>query len=191
MFLKKRIVSAAGLIMAVSFATSASGFDLYRAKTEAAIRTSAAGDHTILLNFAAELINGIPDLVKQDLEVGWGEVGGIDPQPFRILIPAGCFVSGSRGYRVRDFSACDVQVLFLPGVPPDSLSIIDFDARVVARDDGSYRFDMVAQFYPPDPIYPVLGAVGGAAVRIGIGSESSMVFPVSTETVSGISPEPF
>src|SRR5690606_35852657 len=71
--------------------------------------TSAAGDRAVEVQFAAAFTGGLPDL-RDDVEIGWGRVGGIDPEPFRVLIPAGCFSETRRGFRVRDFAACGVQM---------------------------------------------------------------------------------
>lgn len=180
------------------------GFEIARTRTEAAGTTSAAGAREVQLRWAAELVNGMPDL-SDDVEVGWQQVGGVEPTPFRVLIPAGCFVSNRRGARVEDFTACGVELSVESGAGGRTLvAVVDFDARVVARDDGSYRFDIITSIIPPDPVVPpdpvippdpvhaFLGILGGAAVQIAAGGETTMASPpLRIETVSGIEPTPF
>jgi hypothetical protein len=193
-------LAAAGIMRAAP-AAPATTFEIAGAKTEAAIAATAAGTPVIQLKFAAALaFDGAPDL-SDDVFVGWQEVGGVDPQPFRILIPAGCFVDrGDRGFQLRDFQACGVQIVAdAGGRLGTELSIVDFKGRVALRDDGRYRFDIAAVFgppppdagVPPDPIHPFLRLLAGTAVEIAIASESSMALPLRTETVSGVDPTPF
>ena len=181
--------------------TAARGVEIARTKTEAGGVTSAAGARAIKLEFTAELINGIPDLTD-DVEVGWQQVGGVEPTPFRIVMPAGCFVTGRRGAEVEDFQACGVEISVDSGARGRAhMAIMDFEAKGVARGDGRYRFDIVTTFVPPDPvhdtippdpIHEILGILGGAAVQIAIAGETTMPsLPLRTETVSGIEPVPF
>jgi hypothetical protein len=184
----RSLIRAAGLLAAFGLVATASAFEIGRTRTAVAILQLATGARVVRLNLAAELSNNrIPDVTRQRVEVGWQQVGGVDPEPFRILIPAGCFV-GARGFRVEDFRRCGVQIVFGRS---GALFITDFEARLVARDDGTYRLDMEASVIPPDPIHAVLGAVGGAAVQIAIGTESARSLPVSAATVSGVEPQPF
>lgn len=166
-------------------------FEVTRSRTTARLLTSASGARLIHVAFTAEL-TALPDLRAADVDVGWQEVGGVEPEPFRVLIPAGCFV-GARALRVEDFRSCGVVVT----VGQDDgratvLALADFAATIRSRDDGTHRFDVDARVFPPDPIHALLGIVGGAAVRIAVGSETSAVaLPDGVATVSGIDPEPF
>jgi hypothetical protein len=195
---------AAGLVLG-ALAAPASGFEIPRTKTEAVIQTSTSGDEIVQLTFVAELVNeGGPD-VSDDVVVTWQEVGGIEPTPFRILIPAGCFRDRrGRGFYVDDFRACGVELSVASSARGLALlEIVDFQARLLHRDDGASRFDIVTSVIPPDPVVPpdpivppspgraFLGIVGGAAVEIAIGSESSAAAPLRIETVSGVEPQPF
>ena len=188
------LLAAVGLLgpSSVFLETAAPGVEISRSRTEAVVVTSAAGARAIKLEFTAELINGIPDLMD-DVEVGWQQVGGVDPQPFRVLMPAGCFVTGRRGSQVEDFDVCGVQIAVDSSQRGRILmTLVDFEAKGVARDDGIYRFDILATFVPPDPIHEILGILGGAAVQIATGSGTTMPsLPLRTETVSGVDPVPF
>jgi hypothetical protein len=188
------LLGAGGLIApsSVFLETAAPGVEISRSKTEAVVVTSAAGARAIELEFTAELINGIPDLMD-DVEVGWRQVGGVEPQPFRVLMPAGCFVTSRRGSQVEDFDVCGVQIAVNSSQRGRILmTIVDFEAKGVARDDGIYRFDILATFVPPDPIHEILGILGGAAVQIATGSGTTMPsLPLRTATVSGVDPQPF
>ena len=203
-----RIVSVcAGLVAAAILGVPLSAFEVVRAKTEARGDTSASGADTLQLTFAAELVDAGSDgpAVSDDVVVGWQEVGGVEPVPFRILIPAGCFVDRrGLGFYVDDFSTCGVQMSADSGARVlVLLEIVDFQARFVRGRDGTSRLDIVTSFIPPDPIVPpdpiippdpvraFLGVLGGAAVEVAIGSESSAVAPLRIETVAGIEPQPF
>lgn len=204
MMVRAFTVSAA-VVTAVVVGAPASAFEIARAKTQARVDTSASGAEIVRLTFVAELVNERSPAVPDDVVVGWQEVGGIEPTPFRILIPAGCFMDRrGRGFYVSDFSFCGVQMSVGSSARGFALlEIVDFQARIVRDSDGTSRFDIVTRFVPPDPIIPpdpivppdpvraFLGIVGGAAVEIAIGSESSAVAPLRTETVSGVEPEPF
>jgi hypothetical protein len=50
----------------------------------------------------------------------------------------------------------------------------------------------VTTFVPPDPVHEILGILGGAAVQIATGSETTMPsLTLLIETVSGVDPTPF
>jgi hypothetical protein len=183
------LIRAAGLLAAFGLVTTASGLEVRRSRTEAAIVQRATGAQFIRVNLTAELANNsIPNVTREKVEAGWQQVGGIEPEPFRILIPAGCFVA-NRGFHVEDFRRCGVQIAF--GRMLSLLPIMDFDARIVPRDDGTYRFDLETLVVPPDPIHALLGALGGAAVDIALGTQVARSLPVSAATVSGVDPQPF
>ena len=191
---KRFTISAVGLITAV-LASTAWGFDIRGTKTEAQILLRSSIAPVILLNFKAQLSNDIGDLTSTDVLATWQNVGGVSPVPFKVLIPAGCFVANrgfpNRGFHVGDFRSCGVQMTFDLGLGPTALSIRDFEARVIPRRDGTLRFDMETSFMDNGQEAAVLGALGGAAVEIVIGSEMGTSLPTGIESVSGISPVPF
>ena len=196
---------AAPAPLAVSSTGTVSGFEISRAKTGAAIQTSASGVEMIQLTFAAELLSNSGPDVSDDVVVTWQEVGGVEPEPFRVRIPAGCFRDRrGRGFYVDDFRSCGVQLSVASSARGFALlEIVDFRARLLHLEDGASRFDIVTSVVPPDPIVPpdpvvpptaagaFLGLVGGAAVEIAIGSESSASPPLRIVTVSGVEPQPF
>ena len=196
--------AAVAFCAAVSLAGPAWAFEIVRTRTDAGAQTSAAGATFIQLRFSAELVNEGGPNFTDDVLVGWQEVGGIEPQPFRVLIPAGCFKPTRRGFRLGDFATCGVQLtVAASGRGVILLQVLDFDARVARRDDGTTRFDILASFVPPDPIIPpdpvvppdpvhgFLALIGGAAVQVAVGSEMSASPPLRAETLSGIEPVPF
>ena len=67
----------------------------------------------------------------EDVLIGWEEVGGIEPVPFKILIPAGCFISSRGGVVVDDFLACSVRITAELARGPTDLTIREFEARAV------------------------------------------------------------
>jgi hypothetical protein len=187
------VLAAVGVPATVGPEAPATAFKIPGARTAAEVRLTAAGSEVIRLNFAAALdFDGAPDL-SDDVFVGWQEVGGVSPQPFRVLMPAGCFVERNGRFVVRDFQGCGVEISADTAGGPLEVEILEFDARLVLRRDGSYRFDVVTVFggISPDPFRAVLGLLGGTAVEIGIASESSMAPPLRAETVSGVEPQPF
>ena len=191
------VLAAAGIPGAAAPAVPMSDFTITGARTLAEVQTSASGAESIRLGFSAALLfDGLPDL-SDDVAIGWQEVGGVDPIPFRILIPAGCFVElrRDRGFAVRDFRSCGVEMLTSRGA---GLVRIDaFTARLAMMDDGSYRLNVTAMFadapadIPPDPIHEFVDLLAGRVVEIGIASASSMAPPLRAVTVSGIEPTPF
>ena len=186
---KRFTISAVGLITAV-LASTAWGFDIRGTKTEAQILLRSSIAPVILLNFKAQLSNDIGDLTSTDVLATWQNVGGISPVPFKVLIPAGCFVT-RRGFHVGDFRSCGVQMTLDLGRGPTALSIRDFEARVIPRRDGTLRFDMETSFMDNGQEAAILGALGGAAVEIVIGSEMGTSLPTGIKSVSGVSPTPF
>ena len=195
---------AAGLIAPpVMSSSNPAASKLAGSRTVVEAVTSAAGARAVELQFAAGFTGGLPDLLD-DVEIGWGQVGGVEPVPFRVLIPAGCFSNTRRGFRVRDFATCGVQ-LWLDdasrGLVP--LPILQFDAAGNQHDDGTFRLRMLTTFIPPDPVVPpdpiippdpihaFLGLIGGAIVQIAAGPQTMVSPPLRAVTVSGIEPTPF
>jgi hypothetical protein len=197
-------LAAAGSGPSASTATG-SGFQISRAKTDARIQASASGADLVQLALLAELVTRGGLDVTDDMVVTWQEVGGVEPEPFRVLIPAGCFMNRrGHGFFVEDFRTCGVE-LSISSAPRGLLllEIVDFRARLVRSDDRTWRFNIVASFVPPDPVIPpdpivpitparaFLGLVGGAALQFAIGTESAAAPPLRMETVSGVEPQPF
>ena len=133
----------------------------------------------------------LPSLLESDLVATWQRAGGIDPTPFRVLIPAGCFVTERERLHVRGTS-CGVQV----SLEGRLLEVETFAAVAV----------------PPEPVMPgdplrlrirlaivgdasraseLLSTLGGAEVSLTIGRESADALPKRINAVSGINPTPF
>jgi len=181
----------ASIALAAALTPSASAFDATRTRTAAVIAKSPTGAPAIELNFAAELRNVVPDVSQSGIVLGWAAVGGIEPTPFRVLIPAGCFV-GKRNLYVDEFRGCGVQIVFGANTRlPRFLSISDFAARLLPLTDGTYRFDVLARVTDTELVPAVLEALGGSTVVIAIGRETSISRPTRAETISGVEPEPF
>lgn len=132
-----------------------------------------------------------PILSRDDVVVTWQREGGVSPTPFRIAIPAGCFVETRNGFRVMD-TGCGVRIT-LNGT---RLATDVFAARLV----------------PPEPIFPpepvklrirlelaqtvpgaaeLLATLGGATVIVQIGAERGVSPASEIQSKSGISPQPF
>ena len=133
----------------------------------------------------------LPDLQESNIVATWQRAGGVQPTPFRILIPAGCFVSQRDRLHV-DGTSCGVQI----SLDGEMLEVDGFFARA----------------YPPEPVNPgdplrlgirlsleadaarsgsLLSTLGGAEVSIVIGRESAVATPKNIDAVSGIDPTPF
>ena len=177
--MRNRIIFFVGLIATVLIAP-AWGFDVLGAKTEARIFPPNPG---IELNFKAHLMNnGFSNLPFVDVVVTWDGVGSVQPTPFVAYIPTGCFVRNF-GFHVDDFR-CGVQMTVDLGRGPAYLSIMDFEASVVPRSDGTHHFDIQASFTDQGEEPAILGILGGHPVVIAIGAETAMTVPLSVETVS-------
>lgn len=173
--------------------TPAWGLDVRATKTEAEVlNPSDSRELVIDLGFKALLMD-VGDVTTVDVVATWQNAGGVDPQPFKVAIPAGCFVPVRDGiFRVAEPGRCGVEITMALGGVIVSMSIIDFDAQVVVVAEGSGTLDLNSLFGPtPDDGMPVLGALGGAVVEIVIGRESAISLPRSVESVSGIEPTPF
>lgn len=180
-----------GLALAAGLTTTASALDAGPTRTAAAIVKSPKGAPALELNFAAELKNGVPNVTQSGIVLGWGTVGGIQPEPFRISVPASCF-SGKRNLYVDEFKGCGVQIVFGANTrQPRFLSISDFAARLLPLTDGTYRFDLLARVTDTELVPAVLEALGGSAVVIAIGRETTISRPTRAETVAGVEPQPF
>lgn len=138
-----------------------------------------------------------PILSRDDVILTWRRAGGIEPTPFRVAIPAGCFVEARNAFIVRD-TGCGVR-LILNGT---RLTTDVFGARLVPPEP----------IVPPDPIFPpepirlrvrlelalapaaaaeLLSTLGGATVIVQIGAERGVSPASEIQSKSGIEPQPF
>jgi len=183
----KRII----IIGLIVFTTPAWSFEVLRSITEARILPPSPNTPVIQLDFRARLSRDIANPAGADVVVTWQKFGGIQPQPFIISIPVGCFVA-NRGLHVEDFRTCGVRMTVDLGRGPIALLISEFDASFLRRRDGTVRFVMKVGVQPPDDTAPaILGALGGAAVEIVIGEGAGISLPGAIETVGGVAPQPF
>jgi len=180
------MVLAAGLLAAFGQVAAVGGFEISRAKTEAAIVDPAAAGPVLQMELTAELVR-IPALARADVVATWEQAGGVEPTPFLVAIPAECWVPNRAGFHVEDFRACGVSVELDRRLVP----LMDFEARLLTRGDGTALFDLGALFSttPDDGAPEVLGALGGAVVELAIGAESSAAPPLSVETVGAGTPD--
>ncbi len=155
---------------------------------------TARGDRqvSIDLNSRFELVTeGRPALQETDIVATWQRVGGIDPTPFRIVIPAGCFVAERDRLRVRGTS-CGVQVyLESELLEVETFAALAFPPEPVAPGDPlqfRVRMTVVADSARSSS---VLSTLGGAEVSLTIGRESAVALPKSIDAFAGIEPEPF
>ena len=138
-----------------------------------------------------------PILSRDDVIVTWRRAGGIQPQPFRIAIPAGCFVETRNAFVVRD-TGCGVRIIL--------------DGTRLTTDVFGARLFPPEPVVPPDPIVPpepvrlrvrlelalspaaaaeLLSTLGGATVIVQIGAERGISPASEIQSKSGISPQPF
>lgn len=162
-------------------------FEIAEALTDARTGVMRSGDRAVALEFRAEL-NEVFTREAADVVATWERAGGIQPEPFMVTIPEGCWMPGQVGFQVEDVRSCGARVT-LGG---DAVSVMRFEARLVADGGGAARFDLTALLFPPEPILPVLlGTLGGAVVELAIGSGRAGALPLGVETVSGVDPQPF
>jgi hypothetical protein len=186
--MKTRILVVVGLLVAIGPVATLHGFEVLRTRTQADLLASDPGADgpVIQLNFTAELSGRPPDLLSSAMVTNWQDAGGIEPTPFQVHIPAGCFVQ-DRGFQVEDFRGCGVALRFRD----QDLPIVEFRARLVRLRDGTARFDLRALVggNPPDDGAPILSALGGAEVTITVGSDAAPPSPpFSIDSLSGIQP---
>lgn len=189
------IISTVGLIAAVTLANPVWGFDIERTRTSAEIVLFPPDPLTpaIALTFRAQLLDARSVDPTEDVGVNWEQFGGIEPQPFNILIPAGCFVP-NRGFHVENFRRCGVEITVDFGRGPIALSIREFQARFLPPNstrDRPARLDIKTVFTDDGRESDILGTVGASAVEIFFGEESAASLMNSMEAVSGPQPQPF
>lgn len=168
--------------------TTEAGFGVAGARTEAEIGLTRSGAEAVQVEFEA-MLEEVPELAGADVVATWEQAGGISPQPFVVSIPAGCLMSNAVGLHVEDFRTCGVTA----ALGEERVSLMEFDARLVADRDGTGRLELEALMgISPTPFAPqLLGTLGGGVVELAIGAESAGVPPLGIETVSGIDPQPF
>jgi hypothetical protein len=143
------------------------------------------------LNFSAE-IGGVK-AVDGDVVTTWEIVGGIEPTPFKVIIPGGCFQQAGRWLQVRDHRNCGVKaVLERVDVGEVSMPMHTFNAVVIER-SGYGRLSISAAIDTATDIGDfaslVLGTVGGGKQIVQIGSETASLLPNAVEVV-GFNPQP-
>jgi hypothetical protein len=165
-----------------------------RASTEAAAGVGESGAEVVRMTFRAEL-HGAPSPTRSDVVATWPQVGGIEPQPFIVTIPAGCFVEGRRGFSVVDMRGCGVRA----ELGGQALPLLELEAvmgiepvpfapnRVVLRIRAVLGVDLTPFVTAPE----ILGALGGAVVELAVGSDRGAAPPLEVETLAGVSPDPF
>ena len=185
--INRRIKAMLGVgAVALMSVTQAWGLEILATKTEAKLLVSDASPAGVHVEFESEMISDrIPEVVGTDVIVTWEIAGGVEPTPFRILIPAGCFV-GDRSFFVDDFRACGVTATLHRGFGLETpLQLSEFEASLTPRRDGTHRLDVQAGGNPPDNNAPaILGTLGGGTVEITIGHAVKTVL-LNVEAVSG------
>ena len=161
-------------------------------RTSAAVLDSDGRQARTGVDVVAHVVLEQPPLLSRDrVIVSWERVGGVEPQPFRLAIPAGCFVA-SRGAFVVDGVGCGIDVT-LDGA---RVSADSFAARLV----------------PPEPVMPgdpyrlrirldviqgleetgaLLSTLGGATVTAQVGAERGVSPASDVLSKSGVDPNPF
>lgn len=155
---------------------------LVSVKTEAEVRDPSTTP-VVEVELSAEL-EGLPPDPIEPIRISWQERGGISPDPFlELSIPSGCLG--------RDFMAgCAVGEFVIDGAST-ALTIREFDARFLARDDRTVRFDLIASFLGGEQAHSMLSTLGGRAVELTLDAESATALGTGIEAVSGVEPDPF
>lgn len=132
-----------------------------------------------------------PILTRDDVIVTWRRAGGIQPTPFRIAIPAGCFVEVKDRFSIND-TGCGVQIV-LDGT---HLSTDVFAARLIPPSpimtDEPYRLRIRLELAQDAAAAAgLLSTLGGAEVIVQIGAERGVSPASEILSKSGIDPTPF
>lgn len=155
---------------------------LLSVNTEAEVRDPLTTP-MVEVELSAEL-QGLPPDPIEPIGISWQERGGVEPEPFlQLSIPSDCLAS--------DFMAECVMGEFVIDGASTSLTIREFDARFLTRDDRTLRFDLLASFLGGDQAHAMLSILGGRTVELTIGEESATALITGIEAVSGVQPEPF
>lgn len=191
--MKNKLFNRTTAFLAIFFwASVVNAIELTSAKTSASwIVPQAAVTPYFNLSFDAEL-NSLTSM-EGDFVISWEEVGGIEPTPFKLLIPAGCFVADGRAYKVRSHRSCGVALLLTdPSGLEYSLPVSTFSATFVPiREYG--RLSIQIAFYPTvdegDVAASLLGILGGAKQTVAIEGEQSSLLP-NDLSIRGFNPQP-
>jgi hypothetical protein len=143
------------------------------------------------LTFSAEISS--LEAVEGDVVATWEIVGGIEPVPFEIIIPEGCFQRTGRWLQVRDFQGCGVKAVLETAdagqitMPIDSFSAVLAERSGVARLSISTAISTATEIGDLSSL--VLGTVGGGRQSVKIGPAQASLLPNSVEVV-GFDPQP-
>ncbi len=177
----------------VLLASPAQAFELSRGSTRAEWvgPTEEGAPPYIDLNTSAE-IRGL-ETSYGELTVTWEAVGGIEPAPFKLIIPARCFRPEEGSIQVRNYRSCGVKaVLELADVDQLSLPIQAFTAVVTER-SGTTRVSITAAVDSAtdigDMASMMLGAIGGGRQIVQVGDASASLLP-NVVNVFGFDPQP-
>ncbi len=145
------------------------------------------------IDFSANAeLSGI-ETVADDIITTWEIAGGIEPTPFRLVIPAECFQLEDASLQVRYFRSCGVKaVLESAEFGEVGLPIQAFTAVVTER-RGSARLSITAAIdgntEAGDLTAVILGTIGGGKQTVSIGRASAARLPSGIE-VFGFDPQP-
>lgn len=131
--------------------------------------------------------------VAGEVVVGWGEVGGVQPTPFRLVIPSDCFGRSAGSLQVRNHRACGVAAeLTAPNGDVTVLPVYAFSA-VLTNVRGYGRLAISAavgvESSAGDLSSVLLSRFGGAEQSVAIGEDSDSLLP-NDLTVLGFNPQP-
>lgn len=189
--MKQACLRAISGLVVTLLMTQASALEIRSGKTEVKLVSADERAAVISVEFRAGL-TGVVGLTRENVIVTWENAGGVSPNPFKILIPAGCFVLSRDVYRIANFETCGVEISRQSSGVITRYSIADFSGRVIVDATGNGLLELNALFgTTPDDGAPVLGATGGAVIEIAVGRESAFSLPKSVESFSGVSPQPF
>jgi hypothetical protein len=143
------------------------------------------------VSFQAELLRLTE--TAGEVVVGWGEVGGVQPTPFRLVIPADCFARSAGSLQVRNHRACGVSAeLTAPNGEVNVLPVFAFSA-VLTEVRGYGRLAVSAavgvESRAGDLSSVLLSTFGGAEQSVVIGEDSASLLP-NDLTVLGFNPQP-
>lgn len=176
----------------MAFAGHSLALELGQTSTRAVyLAPGGKGSPYIDVAASAEL-RGIRTLAG-DVVTTWEIFGGIEPTPFRIVIPEECFESEEASLQVRFYRGCGVRaVLESPEVGEIEISIQAFTAVLTKRSDYG-RLAITAAIDTRtevgDVAAVVLGTIGGGRQTVSIGRSSAARLPSGIE-VFGFDPQP-
>lgn len=179
-------------VLALALSGPAVALELTRAETSATRMVPPDPIRPYLeVSFQAELLRLTE--AGGEVVIGWGEVGGIDPTPFRVVIPADCFGRSAGSLQVRNHRACGVAAeLTAPNGEVTALPIFAFSAVLTnVRGYGRLALSAAVGVETPggDLSSLLLSRFGGAEQSVVIGEESASLLP-NDLTVLGFNPQP-